>query len=302
MKPLITTLFTVLLAVISFEAASECSDKTIELIKSASRASGNLPASAGGGIKDKAIAFVQSALRDNPNVRDHNIALIRACTDSDLASITPKAKASQSGNTASNCEQEVRITYRTGGSYYDASFRHLGGLDYEVFWHQNGQRDRGFLGKTLRQLYEDAENTNTDSPEANREWRKVSRWAHCLLAGQKGNSVSANSGSSGTQAQINVGNASEVIGQRPNRKNAFNPSSPQGAASAPRQSGTSDGECKSGDPSCAIKGCNRSGGKAITHQNNLGCGVVSCRYADSKNDWSSVYNNIPGSGCAGSTK
>lgn len=97
------------------------------------------------------------------------ISSIQSCTDSDLASITPKAKASQSGNTASNCEQEVRITYRTGGSYYDASFRHLGGLDYEVFWHQNGQRDRGFLGKTLRQLYEDAENTNTDSPEANRE-------------------------------------------------------------------------------------------------------------------------------------
>lgn len=62
------------------------------------------------------------------------------------------------------------------------------------------------------------------------------------------------------------------------------------------------GECKNGDPSCAIRGCNRSGGKAITYRNTAGCGVVSCRFADTKNDWSSVYNNIPGSGCVGSTK
>lgn len=82
-----------------------------------------------------------------------------------------------------------------------------------------------------------------------------------------------------------------------------NSSSPQGDSGQSRsQSGPSDGECKNGDPSCAIKGCNRSGGKAITYRNNLGCGVVSCRFSDSKYDWSSVYNYVPGSGCAGTTK
>lgn len=232
------------------------------------------------------------------------ISNIRTCTERDLASITPKAKGTQSSSAASNCPKEIRIKYPTDqfGNFVDDTYRYIGGKDYEQVIHTPTKTEtyKNTFGKDLAARVEDAERDMSWLPEL----RKLAEWGRCHLSALEGNhssAASANASAASAQSGPNVGNASEANGQRSNRKNVFNPSSPQGS-SAQSQAGPSDGECKSGDPSCAIRDCNRSGGKTIAHRDNLGCGVVSCRYADTKNDWSSVYNNVPGSGCAGSTK
>lgn len=277
-----------------------------------------------------------AALEENAN---EIIKGIQSCTDSDLASITPKAKASQSGSAASNCPAKI-VVVDTGRDYYgmhdlnsyeivstnpisiraNSGTRFLNSLPGSPAGDHWGEGTlltdiNSVLTKQREVLDSDQKRISSCSQgccdsaaslcsmKRDNQARMV-EWLQCVAKGSSmssGSAVAANSGSSSTQARPNVGNASEVIGQRSNRKNAFNSSSPHGD-SARNQSGSSDGECKNGDPSCAIRGCNRSGGKAITYRNTAGCGVVSCRFADTKYDWSSVYNNIPGSGCAGSTK
>lgn len=215
MKPLVTTLFTVLLAVISFEAASECSEKTIELIKSSSKAWGrDIPGSAGGGIKDKAIAFVEFALRDNPDIRDRNIALMRACTDSDLASITPKAKASQSGSAASNCGRSISWTatdvvkYPPSATTYNHSWELISEnpvkLRYTINGESHERKVEALIAEAELALKHDQDNPHCNQIQYCREDKigqeKTLAWLRCL-ASNKGNSVTANSGSPSKEAE-----------------------------------------------------------------------------------------------------
>lgn len=244
-------------------------------------------------------------IRDGIQVLEEDIAEASACSlPGQSARTSPSTRGNQPASAASNCPKEIRIKYPTDqfGNFVDDTYRYIGGKDYEQVIHTPTKTEtyKNTFGKDLAARVEDAERDMSWLPEL----RKLAEWGRCHLAALEGNhssAASANASAASAQSGPNLGNASEANGQRSNRKNVLNPSSPQGS-SAQSQSRPSDGECKNGDPSCAIKGCNRSGGKAITYRNNAGCGVVSCRFADTKNDWSSVYNNIPGSGCMGSTK
>lgn len=265
---------------------------------------------------------------------------IQACTDSDLASIAPNTKTSQSGSAASNCPAKI-VVVDTGRDYYgmhdlnsyeivstnpisiraNSGTRFLNSLPGSPAGDQWGEgtlitdinsvltQQREILDSDQRRISSCSQGccdsaASLCSMKRDNQARMV-EWLRCVAKASpisSSSAVAARTGTASTQSGPNVGNASEAVGQRQNRKNAFNPSSPQGASAQSQSAPTRDGECKNGDPSCAIGNCSRSGGKAITHRNNLGCGVVSCRFADTKYDWSSVYNNVPGSGCAGSTK
>lgn len=293
----------------SSQALGECSQLTKEYIQNS------------GGNKEAAIARTRKMVADTKNDKSglfwklprnqrqemfaaldadaiETISNIQSCTESDLASITPKAKASQSGGAGLNPTQRCGSRIDTGTWNWGA-WRVVSESPLSVL--REGDTIPSPESTWKSDLFRNINYTiNNNAEESERRGaQKIKDWLICLSG--RGSTVTASAGAASAHAGPNVGNASEVIGQRSNRKNAFNPTSPHGD-SARNQSGSSDGECKNGDPSCAIRGCNRSGGKAITYRNTAGCGVVSCRFADTKYDWSSVYNNIPGSGCVGSTK
>jgi len=115
------------------------------------------------------------------------ISNIRACTESDLASITPKAKASQSGGTASNCSSEIRSKYAYFKYQGNGRFT-CGAIVYENLGGNEclADVDQWFKSSPMG-LEED-------------EKQRVIAWAKCHLATHKGNSVTA--GQAATVASV----------------------------------------------------------------------------------------------------
>ena len=69
---------------------------------------------------------------------------------------------------------------------------------------------------------------------------RMVEWLQCVAKGSSmssGSAVAASTDTAITQSGPKVGNASEVIGQRPNRKNAFNPGDTQTPSSQSASSG-----------------------------------------------------------------
>lgn len=64
--------------------------------------------------------------------------------------------------------------------------------------------------------------------------------------------------------------------------------------------------CTKGKEACAIESCQRDGGVAYPHTNNLGCRLVSCDFSKSHgntlNNYANLISSPPGSGCAGYVK
>lgn len=203
------------------------------------------------------------------------ISSIRSCTDSDLASITPKAKASQSGSAASNCPAKI-VVVDTGRDYYgmhdlnsyelvstnpisiraNSGTRFLNSLPGSPAGDQWGEGTlltdiNSVLTKQREVLDSDQKRISSCSQgccdsaaslcsmKRDNQARMV-EWLQCVAKGSSmssGSAVAASTDTAITQAGPNVGNASEVIGQRSNRKNAFNPGDAQTPSSQSASSG-----------------------------------------------------------------
>lgn len=163
------------------------------------------------------------------------IADIQSCTERDLASInpsspTPSGSATSAGSISSaNCPDETSSEY--------AIFKYLG----------NG---RFACANKINRIFGDcmtAANVDTwfkGSPmglEAH-EQRSVVAWAHCKLDNDRSWNAK------GTQAQVNVGNASEVNGRKEDGKSAWKRGDSQTSQSQPQHESDAVAQGSNGSP------------------------------------------------------
>lgn len=149
------------------------------------------------------------------------ISNIRTCTERDLASITPKAKGTQSSSAASNCPSEYSWPFSAGCG---SKLRVLqnGHLLY------NGCPEAGDPWKDEGQI-------GASNDRRGLGWPGLDEFYECHLAARKGNSVTANSGAASTQSGPNVGNASEVNGRKEGGKSAWKRGGSQTSQSQSKQ-------------------------------------------------------------------
>ena len=152
---------------------------------------------------------------------------------------TTTAARNQSGNTPSNCPPQVEITRTNHYNPSDVSHPTYIVLPNGKVAFRNYPNESFREWGTLETAIEAYSN-----PDMGEEYRPVAAWARCHLAAHKGNSAS----SSTRQAQINVGNASEVNGRKEGGKSSLKRGDSQATQSQSQQESDTGEQGSNGSP------------------------------------------------------
>lgn len=279
-------LATALLAIVAYgtssQALGECSQLIKEYIQNA------------GGSKEAAIARTRYLVTEAKNNKSgafwklprnqrqemfaaldedakETISDIQSCTDSDLASITPKSKGNQSGSAASTPTQRCGNRIDTGTWNWGA-WRVVSESPLSVL--KDGYTIPSPESNWESELFRNINYTiNNNAEESERRGaQKMKDWLLCLSG--RGGAVAVSAGAGSAQSGPNSGNASEAIGQRPNPKNALNTSSSQGA-SAQKQTSVENCVCGPDYIACHERNFKRGGSRYQVFRENGYTSIVS---------------------------